>query len=68
MRKDPYVYELPQQLKVQIVHIWEDIVKDFPAAFFHGPDVIYSGICQKLCKAFGVFRLTDRARPSARLA
>ena len=44
------------------MHIWEEIVKEFPSTYFKGPDVVYSGIGQNLCKAFGVFRLTKSAR------
>lgn len=53
-----YSYEtLPEKLRVQIVHIWREIVAGFGGVFFRGPDVVMAPIRQTLCREFGVFTL-----------
>jgi hypothetical protein len=62
---DTYVYdELPEPLRVQIVHICNEVVAQFGAVMV-GRDynVFYSGVQQALCAEFGRLRLTNRAAP-----
>jgi hypothetical protein len=64
-QKDVFTYDaLPQPLKVQIIHAWNDVIVKFPEVFFNGADAVYVGIAQAICKERGVFRLTQNARTS----
>jgi hypothetical protein len=62
-KADVLIYdELPQQLKVQIVHIWQNTVPKFAAFWLHGTDNFYGMAANRIYKEFGVFRLTNNAR------
>jgi hypothetical protein len=60
---DVLVYdELPQPLKVQIVHIWQNLVPRFAAFWMNGTDSFYRLAANHIYQEFGVFRLTNNAR------
>ena len=53
---------LPQQLKVQTIYIWNEVIIKLPAFIIHrgrGANQIYSDIQQAICKEQGVFKLTN---------
>lgn len=56
---DVYTYdEVPQPLKVQIVHIWRDTLGD--VSQYPGHQHVYDGykfIVETLCREYGVFKL-----------
>ena len=57
---DVYVYdELPEPLRVQIVHIWMDTLGDHEQYHYH-PHVnnIYKHIAEVLCREYGFFQLS----------
>ncbi|MGA3284429.1 MAG: hypothetical protein ABSD57_08225 [Verrucomicrobiota bacterium] len=61
-KTDVFTYDtLPQPLKVQIIHVWNGVIINFPSVYFKGADVVYVGIAQAICKERGVFRLTRNA-------
>lgn len=64
-QKDVFAYDaLPQPLKVQIVHILNDVINQFPAVYFDGPESVYRGIYIGICKERGVFQLTRNPKDS----
>src|SRR6266404_7652323 len=54
--------ELPEVLRVQIVHIWMEVAQTFPEVSMRGGDVFFRSVDKALCEEFGVFRLTQNAR------
>lgn len=58
---DVYSYDtIPQPLRVQVVHIWQDTIGDanqYPARYY-GAYGAYKLIVEALCREYGVFRLT----------
>ncbi len=57
----PYNYdELPEQLKIQVIYAWRDVVLYFPAVSFNGAEVFYRGVRPLICEELGIVRLTDR--------
>src|SRR5579883_852150 len=56
--------DLPRELKVQIIYIWQDLTARFPVinaslGTMRGPIFFFASIHRTLCKEYGVFRLTD---------
>jgi hypothetical protein len=59
---DVYVYdEIPQPLKVQIIHIWEDTLGDEEQYYNSSYEVYeaYKFIVECLCREYGVFSLCE---------
>lgn len=58
--RDVYVYDdIPKALRVQIVHIWLEVLGDeSEAATCLGPRKAYPYIVSALCKEYGVYRLS----------
>jgi hypothetical protein len=62
-KADILVYdELPQPLKVQIVHIWQNVVPKYAAFWMKGTDSFYRIAANRIYQDFGVFQLTNNAR------
>lgn len=62
-KADAYIYDtLPQPLKVQIIHIWEDVMYSFLMSRARGTDPFYAPVAQALYKARGVFQLVANSR------
>src|ERR1017187_6759163 len=60
---EAYKYdELPEPLRVQVIHIWREILTGFPGVDFRGADVFYRPAQRRLCEEYGVLRLTASAR------
>jgi len=60
---DVYVYdEIPEQLRVQIIHIWWEILGDEQAYLdrFRGAQKVYQVMADTLCKEYGLFALDGR--------
>lgn len=51
--------DIPQGLRVQIIHIWKDAFGDLNTYGRSAPE-IYGTIYQALCREYGVFSLTER--------
>ena len=65
---DIYSYdELPQPLKVQIIHIWRDTLGDEDAYLdiYRGTRVAYQFIVEALRREYGVFALPGSTEPFA---
>jgi hypothetical protein len=63
-----YVYdELPEHLKVQIIHIWDGLANEITEIRFRGSmDDFYGPVRQQLYREFGTFRLTAEVFRTAR--
>src|ERR1700689_1545313 len=62
---DAYNYDsLPRPLKVQIIHIWEEVIRHFGGVMVNGHDFVFARIQRDVCEEMGVFELTRNA-PSA---
>jgi len=60
---DVYQYkEIPDSLRVQIVHIWQDVLGDRTAFHYSGARDAYQYLHDALCREYGVFQLQERAR------
>jgi len=59
---DVYQYdEIPQSLRVQIVHIWQDVLGDRTAYHYSGARDAYRFFHDALCREYGVFQLQEHA-------
>ena len=60
---DVFVYDsLPQALRVQIVHIWNDALgedSEYSSEYRHSVKSAYDFIVNSLCREYGQFRLDD---------
>lgn len=55
---DVYTYDdLPEPLRVQIVHIWQDTLGNAEQMHRDGPASAYKIIVETLCREYGVFHL-----------
>jgi hypothetical protein len=60
---EAYEYDvLPEQLRVQVIHIWRDVIRNFPEVHMRGPDVFFSGTQRAIAEEHGLFRLTGDPR------
>ena len=58
-QKDVYQYEdVPEPLRVQIVHIWDDVLGK-PDERYQYQEEVYKFIHDALCREYGLFRLTN---------
>jgi len=59
---DVYQYkEIPRALRVQIVHIWQDVLGDPSDFHYSGARDAYKYLQDTLCREYGVFQLQERA-------
>ena len=61
---DVYTYDvLPKPLRVQVIHIWNDIFVRYP---YYSPErkLAYEFIVETLCREYGVFELANTANRS----
>lgn len=64
---DVYQYKtIPQELRVQIIHIITAAFKELE--LFHGTQWVYEPIHNTLCEEYGVFTLDERYRDQAKVA
>jgi len=60
---DVYQYEeIPDSLRVQIVHIWKDVLGDDSGYNTSGARHAYKFVHDALCREYGRFQLKERAR------
>jgi hypothetical protein len=60
---DAYTYvELPQKLRIQIIHICNETAEKFPAVWSRGRDAFFAGAQRAICHELGLLQLTARPR------